>query len=137
MQKITIKVPITVNAVVTDSLKAQLAAELQEAIKKTDMELQQLEFHGKRIMAEQLKVDPSGMTALRQQIDAEKKQRLDLKTHMLERVKETALLENGAVVPQGNMERMVEIGVGDNLSEIMAQSILVEDGKIIEIKTAV
>ena len=119
----------------TETLKTQLAIEANEAIRKTDMELQQLEFHAKRLMTEQLKMDPSGMTALRQQIESEKAQRLDLKKHLQQRISETEKLELGAIVPQGNMERFVEIGVGDDLNAIMAQTIVVEDGKIIDIKS--
>jgi hypothetical protein len=54
MEAITLKCPITVKAKVTEKLKVQLAAELQEAIKKADMELQQIDFHAKRLMTEQV-----------------------------------------------------------------------------------
>lgn len=131
----TLKVPVAVKAKVTEQLKARLAAEIQDAIRKTDMELQQIEFHGKRAMAEQAKVDAQGLTALRQQIEAEKDKRLELKAHMTEKLKETAALEIGAEIVQGNLDRMVTINVGDNLHEIMSAEILLEDGKIIAFRS--
>lgn len=87
MDTITIKCPVTVKAKVTDSLKKQIVAEIQEAIKKADLELQQIEFHAKRMMAEQAKQDAQGLVGLRQQIDAEKQKRIKMKNHLLEKLK--------------------------------------------------
>lgn len=131
MDSITLKCPVTIKAKVTEQLKGQLAAEIQDAIKKADTELQQIEFHAKRVMAEQARMDAQGLTALRQQIDAEKQKRLEFKNHMLERLKETAMLEIGAEIVQGNMERLVEVSVGDDLHKIMSAEVLLEDGKVI------
>ena len=129
--KITLKLPITVKAKVTEELKKQVAAEIQEAIKKVDMELQQIDFHARRLMTEQARQDAQGLTVLRQQIDAEKQKRLDVKNQMLDKLKETAHLEIGAEVVQGTIERMVTVGVGDDLQKLMRAEILLEDGKII------
>ena len=135
MESITLKCPITIKAKVTEKLKSNLAAEIQEAVKKADMELQQIDFHAKRVMAEQAKLDAQGLTALRQQIEAEKQKRVEFKTMMMERLKETAQLELGAEIVQGNLERLVDVAVGDDLNKIMATEILMEDGKIIAIRS--
>lgn len=131
MESMTLKCPVTIKAKVTDELKRQMAAEMQDAVKKADLELQQIEFHGKRLMSEQAKQDAQGLTGLRQQIDAERQKRLDFKTHMLEKIKETSELEVGAEIVQGTMDRVVNISVGDNLHKFMNAEILLEDGKII------
>lgn len=131
VENLTIKCPVTVKAKVTEDLKAHLAAEIQEAIRKADLELQQIEFHAKRMMAEQAKQDAQGLVGLRQQIEAERQKRLDFKNHMLEKLKETAQLEIGAEVVQGTMDRIVTVSVGDDLHKLMATEILLEDGKII------
>lgn len=131
MDTITIKCPVTVKAKVTDSLKKQIVAEIQEAIKKADLELQQIEFHAKRMMAEQAKQDAQGLVGLRQQIDAEKQKRIKMKNHLLEKLKKSAQLENGAEIVQGTMERDVTVAIGDDLHSIMSAEILLEDGKII------
>ncbi|CVK17690.1 MULTISPECIES: YlqD family protein [Sporomusa] len=131
VENLTIKCPVTVKAKVTEDLKAHLAAEIQEAIRKADLELQQIEFHAKRMMTEQAKQDAQGLVGLRQQIDAERQKRLDFKNHMLEKLKETAQLEIGAEVVQGTMDRVVTVSIGDDLHKLMATEILLEDGKII------
>lgn len=135
MENMTLKCPITVKAKVTEQLKTQLAAEIQDAVKKADMELQQIDFHAKRMMAEQAKMDAQGLTALRQQIDMEKQKRLEFKAQMTERLKETAQLELGAEIVQGNLERLVTVSVGDDLRKMMAAEILIEDGKVIAFRS--
>ena len=77
MSTITIKCPVTIKSKVTAILKEQLNAEIKEAVAKIDMELQQIEFHAKRLMTEQVRSDVQGLTALRQQIDGEKQKRIE------------------------------------------------------------
>ena len=135
MDSMTLKCPVTIKAKVTEDLKNRLGAEIQDAIKKADIELQQIECHAKRVMAEQAKQDAQGLVALRQQIEEEKQKRLEFKNHMLEKLKETAGLEIGAEIVQGNMERVITVNVGDDLHKLMGSEILLEDGKIIAFRS--
>jgi hypothetical protein len=134
MNTITLKCPVTVKSKVTVILKEQLVAEIKETLAKIDMELQQIEFHAKRLMTEQVRSDVLGLTALRQQIDGEKQKRLELKSHMQEKLKETSQLEIGAEIVQGTMEQMVTVKEGDDLQKLMSREILLEDGKILSIR---
>ena len=134
MNTITLKCPVTVKSKVTDVLKEQLVAEIKEAMVKVDMELQQIEFHAKRLMTEQVRTDVQGLTALRQQIDGEKQKRLELKNHLQEKLKETSQLELGAEIVQGTMEQMVTVQEGDDLQKLMNREILLEDGKVLAIR---
>ena len=124
MDSITLKCPVTIKAKVTEQLKKNLAAEIQENIRKADVELQQIEFHAKRMMSEQAKQDAQGLTALRQQIDGETQKRLEFKNHMTEKLKETAQLELGAEISQGTLEQIVTVKVGDDLHTYMNAEIL-------------
>ena len=135
MDSMTLKCPVTIKAKVTEDLKNRLGAEIQDANKKADIELQQIDFHAKRVMAEQAKQDAQGLVALRQQIEEEKQKRLEFKNHMLEKLKETAGLEIGAEIVQGNMERVITVNVGDDLHKLMGAEILLEDGKIIAFRS--
>jgi len=126
---------VTIKAKVTEELKKQLAAEIQDAIKRADLELQQIDFHAKRIMAEQVKQDAQGLIAIRQQVDAEKQKRIEFKNHMMEKLKDTAQLEIGSEIVQGNLERIVSVSIGDDLHKIMSTEILIENGKIIAFRS--
>ena len=134
MNTITLKCPVTIKSKVTETLKEQLVAEIKDATAKIDMELQQIEFHAKRLMTEQVRSDVQGLTALRQQIDGEKQKRLELKSHMQEKLKETSQLEIGAEIVQGTMEQLVTVQEGDDLQKLMSREILLEDGKILAIR---
>ena len=134
MNTITLKCPVTIKSKVTETLKEQLVAEIKEAMAKIDMELQQIEFHAKRLMTEQVRSDVQGLTALRQQIDGEKQKRLELKNHMQDKLKETSQLEIGAEIVQGTIEQLVTVQEGDDLQKLMSREILLEDGKILAIR---
>ena len=131
MDRMTLKCPVTIKAKVTDELKRKMVAEIQDNIKKVDLEIQQVEFQGKGMLTEQAKVDAQGLPALRQQIDMERQKRLDFKNHLLQKLKEAEAIENGSEVVQGQLERLVEIKVGDDMQSIMNAEILLEDGKIV------
>lgn len=131
MENMTIKLPVTVKAKVTESLKKQLIAEVQDAIKKVDMELEQIEFHARRLLTEQAKIDAQGLAAVRQQIEGEKQQRLAIKNDMTNKLQEAEALELGSEIVRGTLERMVTVAVGDNIRQLMGAEILVEDDKVI------
>ena len=131
MENMTIKLPVTVKAKVTESLKKQLIAEVQDAIKNVDMELEQIEFHARRVLTEQAKIDAQGLAAVRQQIEGEKQQRLAMKNDMTNKLQEAEALELGAEIVRGTLERMVTVAVGDNIRQLMGAEILVEDDKVI------
>ena len=55
---------------------------------------------------------------------------------MTERLKETAQLEIGTEIVQGNIDRLITVSVGDNLQQrMMRAEILLEDGKIIAFRS--
>lgn len=135
MESMTLKCPVTIKAKVTEDLKKKLSAEIQENIKKADLELQQIDFHAKRLMTEQAKQDAQGLVALRHQIEGEKHKRLEYKNHLLEKMKETAQLEIGSEIVQGTLERIIEVKVGDKLPQILNAEILLEDGEVIAFRS--
>ena len=53
MDSMTLKCPVTIKAKVTEELKQRLTAETEEALQGVELELQQIEFHAKRLLAEQ------------------------------------------------------------------------------------
>ena len=131
MDSVTLKCPITIKSKVTEDLKLKLMADIQDNLNKVEAELQQLDFHAKRMLSEQAKLDAQGLPALRQHIDGENQKRLDFKNQMLEKLKETEKLELGAEITQGTLEQVVTLKVGDSLHSHMSAEILLEDGKII------
>ena len=73
--------------------------------------------------------------ALRQQIEAEKQKRLEFKNEMLAKLKATQELELGSEIVRGQLERVVDVKVGDDLNKIMGSEILLEDGKVLAFRS--
>ena len=134
MESLSVKCPIAIKAKVTEALKNQMAAEIQENIKKADVELQQIDFQGKKILNEQAKVDVQALPHIQQQIEAEKQKRNEFKSAMVERLKEVAGLEIGSEIMQGTLEQVASVSVGTDLHKLMSTELLVEDGKVIAIR---
>ena len=131
MQSMMVRLPINIKAKVTEKLKRELINEFTANLKNVEYELEQIEFHGKRMLAEQAKQDAQGLPALREQIEAERAKRLEVKNDLDAKVAATEKLELGAEIMRGNMERVYELKVGDVLDEIIGAEILLEDGKVI------
>ena len=131
MQSMMVRLPINIKAKVTEKLKRELTNEFTANLKNVEYELEQIEFHGKRMLAEQAKQDAQGLPALREQIEAERAKRLEAKNELEAKIAATEKLELGAEIMRGNMERVYELKVGDVLDEIIGAEILLEDGKVI------
>lgn len=131
MQSMMVRLPINIKAKVTEKLKRELNNEFTANLKNVEYELEQIEFHGKRMLAEQAKQDAQGLPALREQIEAERAKRLEAKNELETKIAATEKLELGAEIMRGNMERVYELKVGDVLDEIIGAEILLEDGKVI------
>lgn len=131
MESMLVRMPVNVKAKVTEKLKHEMIAELTANLKTVDYELEQIEHHGKRMLAEQAKQDAQGLPALREHIEAERQKRVDAKKEIEEKMIEANKLEIGAEILRGSMERVYELKVGDNLDDIIGAEILLEDGKVI------
>ena len=131
MEEMTLRVPVTVKAKVTEDFKAKIIADLQSRLEMVEQDLQQIELQAKRLLSEQAKIDAQGLVQIRQQIDAEQQKRLAFKEDVTAKLKEAQELTIGTEVPQGNLEQQITVKVGDDLNAMMGAEILLEDGKII------
>lgn len=134
MDVLTIKRPVIVKVRVTDNYKILAAAEVQESIKKLELELQQLEFHSKRMLSELEKQNPQGIVAAKQHLEAQAKKRLDSKNQLLGKLKEIGKWTNGSEIVQGTLETITELKVGDTWSEVFGIEVVLCDDKIVEIR---
>ena len=134
MDQMTVRVPVTIKAKVTESLKAKLIADLQQRQDMVEQDLQQIEFQAKRLLSEQAKIDAQGLIQLRQQIEEEKQKRMNFKAEVAAKLKDAEKLEIGSEIAQGTMEQTITVKVGDDLDALMGSEILLEDGKILAIR---
>lgn len=135
---------VIIKAIVTDNFKQQASAELQAALQNLDMNLQQLEFQGKRAISdlEKKSISPAGpmvqaqIDQLKQQIDAERNQLMAAKNDMLQKLNMIGQLEINSEFVQAQVDNFVDVAVGDNLYvKLSSPEVIVKDGIVVEIRT--
>lgn len=130
MEEMTLRVPVTIKARLTPDLKEKLTAEINEALKNVQTDLQQLEFQARRMIDEQAKVDVTALPQLNANIEAERIKMLNFKQDAEARMERLNQLEIGTEIVQGNLDRTLTVKIGDDLHKLMGAEILLEDGKI-------
>lgn len=142
MDAISLKVPVTIKAKLTEKLKAKILGDLEEGINRAELEVQQLNIQEKRVMQENQPANPDEPTneeiqrlqAIQAHFGQECQKRLEYREEALGRKEETEKMVIGAEIVQGTLERQVEVHVGDDMRELMNVEVLVEDDKIIAIR---
>ncbi|RGS74321.1 YlqD family protein [Mitsuokella sp. AF21-1AC] len=139
MDTISLKMPVTIKAKLTEKLKTKMLKELTEGINRAELEIQQIGIQEKRVMQENTPADPTPqdiqrLNAIRQHFEQERQKRADYCEQAKARKEETEKLVLGAEIVQGTLERQVEVHVGDDMRELMNVEVLVEDDKIIAIR---
>ncbi len=133
-----------IKAIVTDTFKQQASAELQGALQQIDMQMQQLEFQGKRAISDLEKkgISPAGpeltaqLNQLKAQIEQERQNLFSAKNDMMQKLNMIGQLEPGSEFVQGNVDNFVDVAIGDNLyAKLSAPEIIVKDGVVVEIRT--
>ena len=134
---------IAVRAIVTDNFKTKVSNEITRNIQQIDAELQQLEFKGKRAIAD-IEKKTGGMVSadarvqidtIRSQVEQEKVRLLQLKEEMQGQAQALTELPVGSVVTQFTVENPVEVRIGENIFQrLEGGEILVKDGVIQEIR---
>ncbi|MBQ3337004.1 MAG: YlqD family protein [Selenomonadaceae bacterium] len=131
MNSINVIMPVTVKAKLTEKLRARLIDEATKVAEQMELELKQINID----MQRELERNPQHEAQIRNFFSREmapRQGRLDEAHHRKETFEKLAL---GAEIIQGTTERQVELKVGDNLREAMNVEILVEDDKIIAIRS--
>ncbi|MDA8443216.1 MAG: hypothetical protein M0Z55_12725 [Peptococcaceae bacterium] len=132
MDKIKLKTEVPVLVIVTDNFKHKLIFDLQEKLRKIELEVQQLDFTSRRTLMD---AERQGQLAqVQRQVDAQRQERVQLKQQLVEQVKQIARLQPGEEVLQGHVEAMVEIGIGDTWQYQNRVKIVLKDDRVVEIR---
>ena len=136
MDSISLKVPVTVKAKLTEKLRTKMRKEMEEGVSRAELELQQIGIQEKRVMqeAEQGELTPQAIDHINM-IRQERQSRMEYVEQTRAHLEELEKLAEGAEIIQGTLEHQVEVHIGDDMREIMNVEILVEDDKIIAIRS--
>ena len=131
MNSITMTVPVTVKAKLTEKLRARLVDEAVKVAEQMELELKQINID----MQREIERNPQQERQIRAFFSNEMAPRQGRHDEALHRKETLEKLALGAEILQGTTERQVELKIGDNLREAMNVEILVEDDKIIAIRS--
>ena len=129
----TVKRPVVIKAIVTESFKRLYIQDLEEAIKRVNAIEGQLDSQIRRAELERT-VTPQAR-AIRQQLELERARQEATRAELEMRLREAQQLELNSEFAQGTVESLVEVRVGDNLfTKLSRAEIIVKDGIIMEIR---
>ena len=139
MDSISLKMPVTIKAKLTEKRREKMIKELDEGISRAQLEVQQIEIQAKRTIQENEVPEPTvtdiqRLNMIKQHFGEERQKRLDFIAESQQRREDAQKLVLGAEIVQGTLERQVEVHVGDDMRELMNVEVLVEDDKIVAIR---
>jgi hypothetical protein len=133
MASITVQRPVVIKTIVTEAFKRLYIADLEEAIKRVDMIVQQIDVQARRFELER-QVTPQTRN-MRAQLELERTRQEAARLELQARVQEARELQLNTEFTQGTLDGMVDVSVGDNLfDKISRTEILVKDGIVLEIR---
>jgi hypothetical protein len=130
---ITLTRPVVIKAIVTESFKRLYIQDLEDAIKRVDTLVGQIDTQIRRTELER-QLSPQSR-AVRQQLELERARQEAAKAELQMRLREAEGVELNSEFPQGTVESLVEVSIGDNLfNKIGRTEIIIKDGIILEIR---
>lgn len=130
---LTVTRPVLIKAVVTESFKRLYVQDLEDAIKRADVILEQITTQIRRSELER-QVSPQSRV-IRQQLEVEHTRQEAARAELQMRLREAESLQLNMEFTQGTVESLVEVNIGDNLFNKLGRAeILVKDGIILEIR---
>jgi YlqD protein len=133
MASITVQRPVVIKAIVTDAFKRLYVADLEDAIKRVDALVQQIDMQMRRFELER-QVTPQTRN-LRAQLELERQRQEGARIELQARLREAQDLQLNSEFTQGTIDGTVDVAVGDNLfDKISRTEVIVKDGIILEIR---
>lgn len=134
MKSINVKRMIIVKTIVTEKFKEEMLDTIKASLNRIELELQQMEFQGKRTLSGLEKQNVKQAVSLRQQLEAEREKRFEAKKRLQNQQQEVSEWQIGDEVIQGTLEGYVDLQIGDSIRSILGSEIVVKDGVVVEIR---
>ncbi|MEW6457949.1 MAG: YlqD family protein [Bacillota bacterium] len=116
-KSIIITRPVVVKIRVTERYKTALLQQIEYSVRRLDLELQRLERPGASQLAD------------------ERQKRLEVRQKLVEQAQGVRRLQPGDEVLHGRVESLVRLAVGDDWQSVMGLEVLLEDGRVVDIRT--
>ncbi|HYM90587.1 MAG TPA: YlqD family protein [bacterium] len=120
MASITLQRPVVIKAIVTEAFKRLYIADLEEAAKRVDAILQQIDVQSRRVELER-QVTPQTRN-LRAQLELERQRQEATRIELQVRLREAQDLQLNTEFVQGTIEGTVDVSVGDYLFDKISRT---------------
>jgi hypothetical protein len=125
---VTLKRSVTIKAIVTDKFKEYMAYEINEAIKRSNFRMEDIQKKQKQLEG---KKNDAGVANILQQLSSEKVQLEYSIAELKNRLNGIKDIQMGSEFVQGAVDGFVTVSEGDNLYEKLGgMEILIDDGVI-------
>lgn len=135
MQKIILRRPVSVVAVMTETFREQMIKEAENTLKRIEEDLRQIETESVKYIASVSLQNPQQASSLTQQMNEEKQRLKTTQVQLDKKIMELENIKNGTEVPFQTFDSFIEVGVGDNLYNRLNKTVVViKDWVVIDIR---
>jgi len=129
-----LKRPVIVKNIVTKEFKEQQTEYLNYALEQIRVKLEQMEFQGRRLIADAAKKSQKELAELREGLRRERENQEQVKELLERRLAQISQLQENDIFISGTYESPVRIEIGDNIVQKLSQAeVVVKDGVVIQI----
>ncbi len=135
MQKVILRRPVSVVAVMTETFREQMIKEAENTLKRIEEDLRQIETESVKYIASVSLQNPQQASSLTQQMNEEKQRLKTTQVQLDKKIMELENIKNGTEVPFQTFDSFIEVGVGDNLYNRLNKTVVViKDWVVIDIR---
>lgn len=132
---ITVKRPIKVKMILTEDSRNKLKEEFSSRKKRLELELEQLQFQGKKLLLEAQRRGMEAQEVVQQRMFKEESSRRKKISDLDFQIQQLSVIPDGSEVLYTTVESEIEVKVGDNWDQVINQvEIILLDGVIHEIR---
>lgn len=132
---ITIRRPVSVKMIVTEQSKAKIDADYRSSIRRIKLEMEQLQFQGKKLIAEAQKKGNDAVKIVQDRIGQEFRTRREKLEWLHLQLEQLNGLPIGSEIAHGTVDSECTVQVGDNWEQLMQKTeIVIKDSIVVEIR---
>lgn len=134
MESIKLQCPVTIKVKVTEKFRKRAIDDMEKRLSEIDLYVSQTELQKKKLIEEHADSNMQQVANIAAQMDADRGRALEEKASLEQQIADLKKLGEGAELVQGTLQHVMEVKVGDDMSAVMNSEIIIEDGKVIEIR---
>jgi DNA repair exonuclease SbcCD ATPase subunit len=132
---LTIRQPVAVKIIMTETTKQQIIAEYRRQIEQLTMELDQIDQQGRQAIEQAMAQGGEVAQRVREQVEEERNKRIQQREELIQQIQQVQQMPIGTEVQNMTVETTIDVHVGDDWGEILrGAEIVIKDGIVHEIR---